>query len=142
MSFDYSNVSDLFKDTVSTIISDYIDDDERNEIIQYCNDNGIKTESQFEQEYFNGGFIGDCIDKFRDYVYEIIDNSIIYYSDATDAIHEIGIYDDWEKVFREYGAPDSLLQLAAILQLYEFEEYGGYEALIAELYADIEDDLN
>lgn len=142
MSFDYSNVSDLFESTVETVISDYIDDDEKDEIIQYCNDNGIKTESQFKKECFNNGFLGDWMDKFRDYVYEIIDNSIIYYSDATDAIHDIGIYDDWNDIFREYGTPDSLAQLAAILQTYEFEEYGGHEAIIAELYANIEDDLN
>lgn len=141
MSFDYSNVSDLFKDTASTVISDYIDDDERDEIIQYCNDNGIKTESQFKNECYNGGLV-DWIDNFREYVYEIIDNSVIYYSDATDAIHDIGIYDDWNDIFREYGTPNSISQLAAILQTYEFEEYGGYDALIAELYADIEDDLN
>lgn len=141
MSFDYSNVSDLFEYTVETIILEYIDDDERNEIIQYCNDNGIKTESQFENECYNGGLV-DWIDKFRDYVYETIDSSLIYDSDAIDAINDIGITDDWNNIFREYGTPNSLAQLAAILQTYEFEEYGGYEALIAELYATIKDDLN
>ena len=134
-------IEKIIEDIAESVVDMYVDADDIKEITKYCRENGITTESEFTENCHEGGFLGDWIDNLRDEVYQFIGDHVIYYSDGIDILDSTNTWSGWDYYFDIYGGPaDNVATLGAMVLEQEFDENGGYDALIEELYSYIGDD--
>lgn len=133
-------IEKIIEDIAESVVDMYVDADDIKEITKYCRENGITTESEFTENCHEGGFLGDWIDNLRDEVFQFIGDHVIYYSDGIDILDSTNTWSGWDYYFDIYGPADNVATLGAMVLEQEFEENGGYDALIEELYSYIGDD--
>lgn len=147
MGYNYYNIhSDVFKFIVLNVVFDEcFDGKDIDNIIDYCKNNGIKTESQFKNECIrDGNVLNEIVSKYDEMGYDEIQTyTDMPYNVALKIITDIGdgYYDNWDKYFSYHGTPKDISGLAVILLSAEYDSWG-FDALVKEVYDYIKDDLN
>ena len=136
-------IEDIVEEIAKYVVDLYVDEDDIREIVQYCRENGIATKSDFENECTGRGLLRHrWLNFLMDGAFQYIHAKVIYLEDGIDILNTTNAWSGWNRYFSLYGQAYDVSELGEMVLKYKFEEYGGYDAIIDNLYSLIEDDLN